>query len=118
VPVNGKHKMLLKILIGRTYMKVLLGQRRIVYLSYYLLLLMTFVSCSGGSGGGSSNGTQASTISSFAQKGPLASGSTITIQELKDNLVPTGNTYYTATEDDLGSFNLDSEISYVNYANY
>ena len=47
----------------------------------------------------------------FVQKGPFISGSSVTIQELDDDLEPTGVSYQTTTNDDLGSFSLGSSIS-------
>ncbi|HYG39343.1 MAG TPA: hypothetical protein VD908_12015 [Cytophagales bacterium] len=51
-------------------------------------------------------------INGSVQKGPFVSGSTITIQELKDTtLSPTGKTYITSTTNDFGKFFLESKIS-------
>ena len=49
-------------------------------------------------------------ISGSVQKGPFISGSSVIIQELDDNLNPTGTSYMTETIDDLGSFDLGSLI--------
>lgn len=49
-------------------------------------------------------------ITGNIQKGPFISGSSITIQELDDNLDPTGISYQTTTSDDFGTFSLGSHI--------
>ena len=49
--------------------------------------------------------------SGFIQKGPFVSGSQITIQELDNSLIPNGTTFQTVTNDDFGSFELNSTIS-------
>jgi len=49
--------------------------------------------------------------SGFIQKGPFISGSQITIQELDNSLTPNGTTYQTVTNDDFGSFVLNSAIT-------
>jgi hypothetical protein len=45
-------------------------------------------------------------IAGFVQKGPFVRGTTVTVQELDDKLVPTGRSYDVATTDDLGGFNV------------
>jgi hypothetical protein len=50
-------------------------------------------------------------IAGAAQKGPLAQGSTITVQELDSALHPTGTTFITSTSDDLGTFGVAVELT-------
>ncbi|MCP4604213.1 MAG: hypothetical protein GY847_27445 [Proteobacteria bacterium] len=50
------------------------------------------------------------TVDGFVQKGPYIMGSQMDIQELNNTFAPTGTTYNTQTIDDLGSFELTSEI--------
>lgn len=47
-----------------------------------------------------------SSIAGEVQKGPFVSGSSITIQELNEDLIPTGKMYQTTTSDDFGAFAL------------
>lgn len=49
-------------------------------------------------------------VNGSIQKGPFVEGSTISIQELDDNLNPTGKYYSTTTKDDFGRYSLGSEI--------
>ncbi len=48
--------------------------------------------------------------SSYVQKGPFVQGSEISIQELDTLFTPLGRTYTTETNDDFGSFTLDSKL--------
>lgn len=48
--------------------------------------------------------------SSYVQKGPFVQGSQISIQELDSVFIPLGRTYMTETNDDFGSFTLESEL--------
>jgi len=52
-----------------------------------------------------------SQINSLVQKGPFISGTTITIQELNAGFNPSGKSYSLMTNDDFGSFVLQSEIT-------
>lgn len=67
----------------------------------------------GGSGDSSSNntggtgGTTYKIESGAFQKGPFVAGTTVTIQELGEDLKPTG-VQYTATTDDTGHFNISN----------
>lgn len=65
----------------------------------------------GGGASGEGGGSISLGVSGYVQKGPFSSGSSITIQELDDNLTPTGTTYETVTNDDFGSFAISSEIT-------
>ncbi len=51
------------------------------------------------------------TVTGFVQKGPFVKNSQIDIQELDAALAPTGKSYNTQTEDDLGGFELPSKLS-------
>ena len=48
----------------------------------------------------------------YAQKGPFAAGSSVTISELQADLTQTGKTYITTVSDNLGSFEL-TDIEFV-----
>lgn len=50
-------------------------------------------------------------IYGYVQKGPFITGSTILIQELNTALSPNGTSFNISTEDNFGSFYLESEIS-------
>jgi hypothetical protein len=69
-------------------------------LSTLLALSLFFISGCGG-GGGSSNTHQGnpSTVSGFVQKGPFINGTSITMYELQENLVPTGKSYNSQIND-------------------
>ncbi len=76
-----------------------------------VLIFSLLLSACGGDGGGGTTATGGPyAISGYIQKGPFISGSSITIQELDDNLDPTGISYQTTTSDDFGSFSLGSQI--------
>lgn len=49
-------------------------------------------------------------LEGVAQKGPFITGSSIQIQELNENFSPNGVSYNISTEDNFGSFNIESEI--------
>jgi len=51
----------------------------------------------------------------YAQKGPFAAGSSVTISELKTDLTQTGKTYITTISDNSGSFELTSIELVSNY---
>ena len=48
---------------------------------------------------------------SVIQKGPFSQGSTVDIQELDDELVPTGRIFSTQTNNDFGSFDLNATLN-------
>lgn len=50
-------------------------------------------------------------IDGYVQKGPFSTGSQITIQELDDKLSPNGKIFQTSTNDDFGSFELNTEFT-------
>lgn len=68
------------------------------------------VACGGGGGDSASNNNSGTTGTTYNiesgafQKGPFIAGTTVTIQELGEDLKPTGVTY-TAVTDDTGRFN-------------
>jgi hypothetical protein len=51
-----------------------------------------------------------SKILGYVQKGPFITGSSVQIQELNNSLTPNGNTYNVSTEDNFGSFVLETLI--------
>ena len=76
--------------------------------SFFLLFsyLLLFASCSDEE----EKNILSKNVQGFIQKGPFISGSSITIQELDDQLNPTGVSYSIATNDDFGSFTLETPI--------
>ena len=87
------------------------------YLSYYKFFLkkifffvftIFFLSC--GSGSSVSLVNESGLNGSF-QKGPLIFGSYLWVSELDEQLSSTGKTYVSQTNDDLGRFNLKSQLS-------
>src|SRR6516164_346440 len=78
-----------------------------------LTLLLVSLATGCGGGGGGSSGSSPSTgysLSGRAQKGPLAVGSSITINEVGATLSPTGKVYDVQTSDALGDFSVSSSI--------
>lgn len=79
-----------------------------------LLTVMAVLSACGG-GGGEADSSGAKTAASYAitngsfQKGPFIAGTTVIIQELDDNLAPTGKSY-TTTTNSAGSFSMSKLI--------
>ena len=72
----------------------------------------SLIACGGGGGdssstSGTTTGTTYKIESGAFQKGPFVAGTTVTIQELGDDLKPTGVIYTTVT-DDTGRFNADN----------
>lgn len=55
--------------------------------------------------------TKTYNVEGAIQKGPFVQGSSITISELDDELNPTGVNYKTTTNDDTGSFEMNSKIN-------
>ena len=76
------------------------------YLGFIGLFLLTFVSCQK-----ENTNVKFNQINGFIQKGPFISGTSIMIQELDRGLNPTGKSYALMTNDDFGSFALQSEIT-------
>ncbi|MDP7038305.1 MAG: hypothetical protein QGI45_04050, partial [Myxococcota bacterium] len=59
---------------------------------------------------GEDNPGESARLKGVVQKGPFVQGSSVTIQELSDNFVPTGTSYLTETNDDFGAFDIESPI--------
>lgn len=75
-----------------------------------IFISASLVACGGGGGDSASNNTTGTTYkieNGAFQKGPFVAGTTVTIQELSDDLKPTG-IQYTATTDDTGHFNISN----------
>jgi hypothetical protein len=107
------------------YRRLLVNKRKIfkIRLNLRLSLMLRFIVViilASGCGGGNSNGvggvdnqpdfSSPYSVRGYIQKGPFISGSTIIIQELDNSFNPTGITYQTSTNDDFGSFTIDSSI--------
>jgi hypothetical protein len=73
-------------------------------LSVTFILMLCLGACSTNSPG------SVYSISGQIQKGPFVSGTTIKIQELNDQLSPNGTSYETVTNDDFGSFQIETNI--------
>ena len=52
------------------------------------------------------------TVSGYIQKGPFITGSAITIQELDDQLQPTGKNYQVTTSSDFGDYALQQKCNH------
>ena len=50
-------------------------------------------------------------LTGVSQKGPFVIGSSVTIQELNESFSPNGTSFQVSTSDNLGSFELQTEIS-------
>ncbi len=83
-------------------------------LSFYCFvsLLLLFAGCSTGENisGDIGEATQKE-IAGYVQKGPFIIGTSVTIQELTDKLMPTGRTFATQIEKDNGNFTLKGELA-------
>lgn len=88
--------------------------RKIIFAFLMLVGLFGLYGC-GSSASAPSSPAQIPTayegMDGYVQKGPFILGSTVYIQELDDDFVPTGNAYFTQTNDDLGSFTIASTFS-------
>src|SRR6516225_8734831 len=75
-------------------------------------LILFLVSLAAGCGGGGSSGSSSTgySLTGRVQKGPLAVGSSITINEVGATLSPTGKVYDVQTSDALGDFSVSSSI--------
>jgi len=80
-------------------------------LLFVLVILTIFISCEKDSNTTTEPDTTQMGLKGFVQKGPFITGSTIDIQELNENLSPNGNSFNVTTEDNFGSFSLESEIT-------
>ena len=81
------------------------------YILPIMFIILSCWGCSGGGVGATSPSQIPVAIEGKVQKGPFILGSTIYIQEINDSFQPTGNAFFTETHDDLGSFDLSSEMS-------
>jgi hypothetical protein len=66
-----------------------------------------------GHGNGAGTSSESSRLEGRCQKGPFVRGSTVTIQLLDEELVPSGQQFTVQTENDLGEFRLRSAIDDV-----
>lgn len=80
----------------------------------YVLVSASLIACGGGGGDDSANNNNGGTTGTTYkiengafQKGPFVAGTTVTIQELDDNLQATGKSY-TTTTDATGRFSVDN----------
>lgn len=73
-------------------------------------MLIFCCTCSSDNTENESPGNDTYTVNGSVQKGQFIQGSTVTIQELDENLQPVGNNYQTQILDDMGTFKLSSEI--------
>lgn len=83
--------------------------------SFTLMTLISLSGCGGNSGDNSTTSTNVSASKSYSitdgsfQKGPFVAGTTVTVQELDDNLMPTGASY-TTTTNSIGYFSVPQLI--------
>ncbi len=79
----------------------------------FFLISTLFISCSKDDNPVSEEGTTPVDITlnkSLVQKGPFVQGSTISLQELNNDLTLSGNVYNTETIDDFGSFDVNAVL--------
>lgn len=88
--------------------------RRLSTILHTLLVCQLLTACGGGGGGGGSSDplppAVSYSLSGRAQKGPLAVGSSIAVNELDGALSPTGRSFAVQTSNDLGAFTVTSGI--------
>jgi len=89
-------------------------ERRIVMktriISTFLTLSLCLVFGCGGGGGTSATSENPSPpigVSGYAQKGPFINGTSVTIYELNENLLPSGKSYDSQIKDNSGKFSLN-----------
>ena len=82
----------------------------IISLFIFLGLILNLTSCNKDENESQNTTKKEIHTSGFIQKGPFVSGSQITIQELDNSLNPTGVLYQAVTNDDFGSFSLNSTL--------
>ena len=79
---------------------------------FLLILSLTMAGCGGGgSSNGSSSAASYSLHSGVVQKGPFISGSSVTAQELDQNLSPIGEQFVTKVSTNIGTFVLRNSIN-------
>lgn len=90
------------------------GRRRKTIVLKCIFLLLACLAVSACTGGGTVVGNPSLDfeISGLVQKGPFIRGASITIQELNEELSPTGRTFSTETVDDFGRFAVDVELEF------
>jgi hypothetical protein len=81
---------------------------RILALSFTLIGMLAFTSCTKENAGSNENTGGTFTFSGKVQKGPFVTGTTINVNELNENLGQTGKAFTTSITSDDGSFNLNN----------
>jgi len=84
---------------------------RYIQLILIIIIIVFISSCSEPT---SKDNNMTLSVSGLSEKGPFVVGSTVVIQELNDNFSPNGISYNVSTNDDFGSFQLETEVS-TNY---
>ena len=84
--------------------------KKIVHFSLCTTMLIFCCACSSDNTEDGSTDHDSYIVNGSVQKGQFIQGSTVTIQELDENLQPAGNNYQTQILDDMGTFKLSSEI--------
>ena len=74
------------------------------FFKYLVIVAVSFTACKKSDDGQSAPQVKKGIFSGYAQKGPFANGSSVTILELKKDLDQTGKTYFTTISDNLGNF--------------
>ncbi|MDA3885573.1 MAG: SUMF1/EgtB/PvdO family nonheme iron enzyme [Candidatus Delongbacteria bacterium] len=80
----------------------------------YLILFLTlilFYSCENDTSSPNDPGPTQMGLDGVVQKGPFNTGTKIIVQELNDEFSPNGTSFNVTTEDNFGSFSLNSEVS-------
>ena len=81
------------------------------HLLFYSLLTVLFFSCKKGIDS-SEDPKKAYTLTGKVEKGPFIKGSRVVVQELNEDLTPTGRNFNTTITDDDGSFSIrDAQVS-------
>ena len=81
---------------------------KILALSFTLIGMLAFTSCTKENAGANENTGGTFTFSGKVQKGPFVTGTTINVNELNENLGQTGKAFTTSITSDDGSFNLNN----------
>ena len=80
-------------------------------LKRFLYILCIGFSCCGGDDNNPDLGDSGSELRGVVQKGPFNIGSTVVVQELNNDLAPSGISFNVSTIDNLGNFSLNSELT-------
>lgn len=75
------------------------------------MVALFFIACGDDDDDNTDNNTDPVTLTGAMQKGPLLKGSSLTVSMLDTAGSPTGDTYATTTEDDLGAFNVTASVT-------